>query len=138
MPWHAAKYDVQCEYDRAAGAYRSWRIAAASDWAPLELELEDTGRQVTSIEGLGTRANFLLTITHPVTGYYRRTDGRIGSYSVWHPPMTRLTIGRAKRAWCGLYEDLRIMTRPELAEPHSVLLLPQITFQVKLPPGIVE
>ncbi|MBI1289649.1 hypothetical protein GC173_00200 [bacterium] len=138
MPWYRARYRVDCQYSRLEGRYRHWSFEADSDWASLRYDLQDTGEPVRSMEGFRSRAEFLLTMTNPVTGYFKRLDGRLGRYSIWHPLMTRLTRASVKSAWCGLYERLEIMSREELARPHSAFLLPQVTFQVSLPPTIAE
>lgn len=138
MPWHRARYQVDCHYDDAVRRYDRWKMKASSSWCALDVELEDSGEPAKCIDCFASRKEFLLELTNPVAGLFRRLDGRTGRYEIWHPMMRGLTIGRARRAWFAAYERLGIMTRAEMAVPYSVLILPGITFQVRLPPQAVS
>jgi len=136
MPWHRAQYDIGCNYDRATGRYLGWRMFAQSDWCGHEIELEDTGVRADRVEGFDSRADFLLRLTHPVSGFFRRLDGETGRYSIWHPLMRGLTVGRARKSQFTGYPRWGIMSREEMAAPHSVLMLPKVRFRVHLPPKL--
>ena len=82
-------------------------------------------------------AEQVLILTHPVEGYYQRLDGRLGTYSVWHAQIP-LTVGRARRLYFSLFERLDLLSREEMAHPHSVFLCPRIQFEVHLPPKAVR
>jgi hypothetical protein len=75
----------------------------------------------------------MVTLTHPLAGAYHRSDGRLGTYSVWHEPLT-LTVGRIVRARIGLFDRLGLVPFEQQAEPHSVLIQPLTEFTIKLPP----
>ncbi len=133
LPWHSARYRVNCKHNAAAGRYDSFHITADSPWAPAEIELEDTGTPVALCEGFHSPEEVALVLTHPVDGYFRREDGQFGHYSVWHEQM-RLTVARPQRLWFGLFERLNLLSRDEMSRPHSVFLCPEVEFLIHLPP----
>ena len=79
------------------------------------------------VEGFDSLAAFQLILTHPVDGYYQRADGRLGGYSVWHERIP-LTVGRGRHLYFGLYEQLGLLSRAEMQQPHSVFLCPETEF----------
>lgn len=133
IPWHYARYEVDCRFDEAAGRYEKFRFAHRSKWADAEMALEHTGEPMELLPGFTDLAEQKLILTHPVTGYFYRTDGRVGTYSVWHEEIP-LTTGAPKQLYFSLYERLGLLSREEMQQPHSVLICPQIQFDVHLPP----
>ena len=97
------------------------------------IDLEDTGEPVSITGGFQDLDHQTLILTHPVDGFYYRLDNRIGSYSVWHEEI-QLTTGHARQLYFSLYERLGLLSRAEMAQPHSVFICPKITFDVYLPP----
>lgn len=57
------KFD--CGYDEAAGRYSRYRMSTTSEWAPVELELEDSGEPLTALEGYPDLDEGLVTLAHP-------------------------------------------------------------------------
>lgn len=98
-----------------------------------EIELEDTGNPVAVCDGFHSVEEVALVLTHPVDGYFRREDGHLGHYSVWHEKM-RLTAARPLRLWFGLFERMNLLSRDEMNQPHSVFLCPEVEFLIHLPP----
>ncbi|NBV25009.1 MAG: DUF2071 domain-containing protein [Proteobacteria bacterium] len=137
LPWHHARYHLDCAYDAAAGRYQRYHLTADSAWAPAEIELEDTGIPVTTCEGFGSAEEAALVLTHPVDGYFRRQDGQLGHYAVWHERM-RCTLARPRRLNFGLFERLNLLSQDEMSRPHSVFLCPEIEFLIHLPPHQVD
>lgn len=133
LPWHFARYRVDCKHNAAVGRYDSFRISANSAWAPAEIELEDTGVAVAGSAGFSSPEEVALVLTHPVAGYFRRTDGQLGHYSIWHERM-QLTVAHPLKLWFGLFERLKLLSREEMSRPHSVLLCPEVEFLIHLPP----
>jgi hypothetical protein len=72
-------------------------------------------------------------LTHPLTGYFHRRDGRLGSYRVWHDRLA-MHPGRLVAARFGLLDRLGQVPPAEQGRPHSVLLQPEVEFTVYLPP----
>lgn len=136
LPWHFARYQLDCAHNAAAGRYDSFRITADSQWAPAEIELEDTGTPIAGCEGLRSPEEVALVLTHPVDGYFRRQDGQLGHYSVWHEQIS-FTSARPRRLRFGLFERLNLLSRDEMNQPHSVFLCPEVEFLIRLPPRIL-
>ena len=157
IPWHHARYEVDCFYNPSCRAYDHYRFSVQSDWASAEIELEDTGEPMPLTPGFSTLDEQILILTHPITGYFyqlneeRRLSGEtgatsccfllskpersmdVGAYSVWHEEIP-LTVGKAKHLYFSLYERLGLLSREEMEKPHSVLVCPKIMFEVHLPP----
>ena len=85
------------------------------------------------LDGFDSIEQQKLVLTHPVEGFFYRIDGRLGTYSVWHDKIP-LTAASASNLYFSLYERLKILSRDEMARPHSVLLCPQTLYEIHLPP----
>lgn len=133
IPWHYARYKMECWYDAAAARYTTFRYQSTCAWASSEIELEDTGQPVVLQAGFTTMDEQILILTHPVAGFYYRTNKQVGSYSIWHEEM-KLTEARPRHLYFSLYERLGLLTRQEMQTPHSIFICPRITFDVHLPP----
>lgn len=133
LPWHYARYRLDCVHNKSASRYESFRISARSQWAPAEIELEDTGAPVSGCDGFSSPEEVTLVLTHPVDGSFRRRDGTLGHYAVWHERM-RLTTAHARRLRFGLFERLNLLSAREMNQPHSVFLCPEVEFLIHLPP----
>jgi hypothetical protein len=133
IPWHPARYRLDCRWNPARRAYDRYACDVASAWGAAHIRLRDTGEPCPVQPGFTSSAEMQFILTHPVTGFYWRTDGRLGTYSVWHKPMT-MTLGAPEHLYFGLYERLGLLTRAEMQRPHSIFLSPQVEFDVHLPP----
>jgi hypothetical protein len=133
LPWHHSRYAIDCEYRPSEMRYTQYSYRIQSAWCDADIELEDTGEQPRQFEGFDSLQECLLVLTHPVEGFYHRLDGSLGTYSVWHDKLP-ISLGRVRRAYFSLYERLGLLTRDEMASPHSVLLCPQVALGVHMPP----
>lgn len=149
IPWHFARYEVDCLYNPTRRAYDRYHFSKTSPWASAEIELEDTGAPMTLTPGFSSLDEQILILTHPIIGYfYRLSDlhqlsseteflvskpALVGTYSVWHEEIP-LTVGKARHLYFSLYERLGLLSREEMKNPHSVLICPRTTFEVHLPP----
>jgi hypothetical protein len=133
LPWHSARYEMNCEHDATSRRYRKFHVVTKSSWAPATVELEDSGSPAVTCPGFANEEETALVLTHPVDGYFRRNDGAVGHYSVWHKRMV-MTTGQPVRLWFGLFERLGLLSLEEMRSPHSVLLQPEIEFLIHLPP----
>lgn len=133
LPWHYARYRVDCRYNPARQAYDRFRYRIASDWCGGVADIADTGEPVSLREGFATPDEQQLILTHPVAGYFRRRDGRLGSYSIWHDEI-RMTLGTPRRLYFSLYDRLGLLSRAEMMHPHSIFLCPDVAFEIYLPP----
>jgi hypothetical protein len=135
IPWHYADYEVNCQHDPVVGRYDKFHYTHESEWASAEIELEDTGEVPGLLPGFADMAEQTLILTHPVEGYFYRTDWKLGMYSVWHEEIP-LTVGKATNLDFSLYSELELLSQEEMARPHSVLICPKIMFEVHLPPKV--
>lgn len=136
LPWHGGRVAFDCEFDEAAGRYARYRMATRSSWAPVKLEIEDSGELVEALPGLDDLEHGRMVLTHPFTGVFYRSDGKLGTYSVWHDPLN-LTTGRLLRAEFGLFDHLGLVPFAEQMAPHSVLIQRSTEFAIGLPPKLL-
>ena len=133
LPWHSADIAFDTEYDAANGRYTTYHMHAQSEWAPAELQLEDSGESPKTLAGFPDLETGLVTLTHPLRGYYTRRDGSLGSYSIWHDKL-QLTEGRPITANFPLLHRLGLVKDGDLSTIHSVLIQPKTEFTIYLPP----
>lgn len=137
IPWHYARYEIDCQWDEPTRRYTRYGYTVRSPWCDADMRLTDTGEPLALLDGFTSLDELRLILTHPTVGYFYRTDGQLGSYSVWHEEIP-LTVGRAETLYFSLYERLGLLSREEMQRPHSVLLCPAIEFEVYLPPRRVR
>jgi hypothetical protein len=135
LPWHKATIAFDCEYDEGRRLYRSYRMTTASRWAPAHLEIEDTGIAPTAFSGFTDLEVGLVTLTHPLDGYYHRSDARLGTYRVAHARL-RPTVGRVIAARFPLLDRLGLVATGDTSGIHNVLLQPETEFTIQLPPSL--
>jgi hypothetical protein len=129
MPWHGGTMRLEATWD--GDRCTSYRQNTRAAWAGADLELEGSDEPVGRLDGFADRDEALLVLTHPLDGLYRRRDGGLGGYSVWHERFAP-RIGIARKARFELFERLGLVEPG--AEPHSVMLQRTIDFSVLLPP----
>lgn len=131
MPWHGARYRFDCEYGEAG--YRRFAIETRSAWGQARIEADDTGRPMPLLPGFASLIEQQLLLTHPITGYFTRPDGHIGRYRIWHPP-AELSLAEPRGLYFRPLEAAGLLSRPDLQQPHSVLLQARIPYRIYLPP----
>jgi hypothetical protein len=133
LPWHRARYRFDCTYDDVQRRYTRYAVDIDASWCPARIELDDTGEAAGLLEGFASLDEQTLVLTHPTTGFFRRRDESLGSYSIWHEEL-RMTRARHRSLYFGLYERIGLLSRTEMEQPHSVLLCPSVEFDIHLPP----
>ncbi|GAB1422262.1 hypothetical protein MASR2M15_24850 [Anaerolineales bacterium] len=134
LPWHYGKIRFDCVYDTHAQRYSRYQLSTDSDWANLELELEDTGKPISKLKDVEDLEDGLVRLTHPLLGVYYRNDGTLGQYRVWHDRL-HCTEGQVKQAKFNLLMRLGLFKHEEEAlQPHSVFIQHQTEFIIQLPP----
>lgn len=134
LPWHRGHIRFDCEYDSKSGCYTRYRTQTQSDWAPVELELGDSGSPITALDGISDLEAGLVALTHPLVGVYYRRDNRLGTYRIWHDRL-QCTSGSVVSAKIGLFDRLGLVPYDEQGRPHSVLVQHRTEFAIYLPPG---
>jgi Uncharacterized conserved protein (COG2071) len=133
IPWHFTKYAVDCRFDQTSKCYEKYSYNFESEWCQGQIELRDTGEPVSVMNGFTSLDEMKLILTQPARGFYRRLDGQIGTYQVWHREMV-CTKGVAQNLYFSLYEKLGLLSKTEMQKPHSIFLCPEVEFDVHLPP----
>jgi len=131
IPWYFGRYTTH--FKQQNGRYTQFTYQTQSTWATAQIELQDTGRPLTLQPGFDTLEQMQLILTHPITGFYYRTDGRLGSYTIWHKLMD-LTLAQPNHLHFSLLERLNVLTKQEMNHPHSIFITPTIPFDIHLPP----
>ncbi|MGJ6965138.1 DUF2071 domain-containing protein [Streptosporangium sp. G11] len=81
--------------------------------------------------GLAGERSWMPVLTHPTVGWYRRRDGHVGTYSIWHPPMRPRHL-TAVSARFRVFEQLGLTTPDSV--PHSILAQRRLHFDIHTPP----
>ncbi len=134
LPWYRARMRFEVAYSAAEQRYLRYHLRTRSKWAGADLTLVGTAQPMPLLPGFNSAEEQQLVLTNPVRGIFYRRDGRLGSYTIWHPPM-HLSVGQLKHARFALLERLGILSPTEAQHPHSVLLTPEVEFQISLPPS---
>lgn len=133
LPWYSGR--MQFETDLMGGRYTRYVMHTRSRWAPAQIRLRSANAELRH-SGFPDEESALVCLTHPLTGYYYRRDGRLGSYRVWHDKLD-LHAGEILEARFGLLDRLGLVPFAEQAQPYSVLLQPETEFTIYLPPVVV-
>jgi len=132
LPWHHARTTIDATWERERCA--RYQLNTAARWGSAELS---AGPELEA-EPFGSfadpnAASFVLT--NPMTGYYYRRDGALGSYAVWHDLLHPRSVG-VQRARFDVFERLSLVAPS--AAPHSVLVQRTTEFSIYLPPRKVR
>ena len=98
-----------------------------------DVEVAGTGQPMGRLDGFTDTDDAAVVLTHPLDGYFTRSDGRLGRYAVWHERL-RPELGHAIRADYAVFRDAGLVEPG--ASPHSVLLQRSVDFDVLLPPTL--
>jgi hypothetical protein len=128
MPWQRSRIEIDADWSDSAGR---WRLTATDKSGASVCDAVGTGPVPDRLDGFASRKEWQEFLTHPTSGWYRRPDGRVGEYSIWHPPMVP-TLFEARAARFPLFEQLGLVG-PD-AVPHSVLAQRTLHFDVHTPP----
>lgn len=129
LPWHRARMEWETRWD--GERCRHYRLRTDGAWGAADIELEGDDAVADRLDGFADAEAAAVVLTHPLDGYFRRRDGRLGTYSVWHDRLV-LRVGRAVRARFALFERLGLVAPDQT--PHSVLLQRATEFIIFLPP----
>ncbi|MFB9881471.1 DUF2071 domain-containing protein [Planobispora siamensis] len=128
MPWRRARIRISAEWDAAPAR---WRLSGDG----AHCEAAELGAPPVSLDGFTGESHWMALLTHPTVGWYRRRDGRVGTYSIWHPPMRPRHLA-ATSAGFRLFEELGLTTPS--SKPHSILAQERIHFDIHTPPRLLR
>jgi hypothetical protein len=129
MPWHPGRTSIEAEW--MDGVCTGYRHRCDGAWGGADVELIGSADPAGRLDGFADADDAAHVLTHPLDGWFRRPDGRLGGYAVWHERM-KMTVGRAVRARYDVFGELGLVAPG--GAPHSVLLIPSVEFDVLLPP----
>ncbi|KAB2812490.1 hypothetical protein F9L07_12050 [Pimelobacter simplex] len=125
MPWHRERIALTAAWDDARA---TWRLRTDDAVCrATEAPVVPAG-----IDGFATEDAWHALLTHPTQGWYRRRrGGGVGTYSIWHPPMTARHFV-ADDARFPFLERLGLVVPGQ--EPHSMLGQELLPFDIHTPP----
>jgi hypothetical protein len=130
MPWHGGRTRIESAWD-VDGRCTTYSHRSTGSWGAADVELEGTGAPMGRLDGFADTDDAAVVLTHPLDGFFRRPDGELGRYSVWHKRL-RPQLGVARKATYSVFEEAGLLSQG--AMPHSVLLQRSVEFDVLLPP----
>ncbi|MDB2386010.1 DUF2071 domain-containing protein [Shewanella sp.] len=137
LPWYRGEVRFDCVFDASQQRYLKYHMETQSTWAPAHVALEHTPEQAIQLAGFPDLDTGLVYLTHPLTGYYHRRDGKLGTYAVWHKQLA-VSAGTLISARFDLLSRLGLVTLDEQQKAHSVLIEPINEFTIYLPPKLVN
>lgn len=130
LPWAYGRHRVDFAFGAGGGCERyEWH--ARSEHGEERLVARGLGEPTGRLDGFADAESTALVLTHPLVGYVRRRDGVQVTYSVDHEPLA-MERARPEQARFELFERLGLVERG--ASPHSLLVMPETRFVVRLPP----
>src|SRR5262249_8457691 len=117
MPWHWARMRLAASW--VGERCDAYRLSTRARWGAAELVAQGSDEPTGRLDGFTDTAETARVLTHPTVAYYRRRDGDVATYGIWHAPLA-MQRARADRCRFRVFEDLGLV-RPGAA-PHSVLL----------------
>ena len=137
LPWYSGEVKFDCDYDISNELYRKYKMTTEATWAPAKVELTQSEDSEITLPGFPDSETGLVYLTHPLTGFYHRRDGKLGSYRVWHKQL-KVNSAQVKFASFGLLTRMGLVTESEQQLPHSVLVEPINEFTIYLPPKVMK
>ena len=131
MPWEYGKY--QFKYNLENNIYSKYQMSFSSKQGSGLVDIKSTSNKMQLLEGFESIDEQKFILTHPIMGYYQ-IGPTIGNYQIWHPEMD-LWQGKSNNLYFEIYERLGFLTKEQMQKPHSVLITPEIEFDILLPPG---
>ena len=136
MPWWKGPIRLETEFDEAAGRYVRYAVETGAAWAPARAELVEDETASLNLPGFPDLESGLACLTHTLSGFYRRGDGRLAVNRVWHEKM-EVRPARLTAAHFHLLDREALVPASAQLSPHSVLITPQVEFFSFLPPTVV-
>lgn len=130
MPWHRGPMDLTARWE--GGTCDHWSLAVSDDWGRAEARLRDADAKA-DLGWLGEVERS--TLVDPPVGWYRRLDGGIGRYSVWHRPLAPLDAA-VESAHFSVFERLGLVASGR--QPVSAVVQQTVDFDVHTPPRRVH
>ncbi len=137
LPWHAGEVSFDCELNETTGLYDKYQMETDSSWAQASLSLVQSESDQLNFPGFPDVESALVYLTHPLAGFYYRSDRKLGTYRVWHKEL-EVKPAKLESANFKLLSKLDIVSESEQLSPYSVLIEPLNEFTIYLPPTVIE
>ena len=131
MPWFYSDYKTIFRLENEI--YSEYNIKIKADHADAIIDIVQDANLVFNKLDFESLEEATLILTHPVTGYFNRSDDKIGRYKIWHPKM-EISIGKANNLYFEKFEHLNLLNKDQMKNPYSILLTKEIDFIIDLPP----
>src|SRR5207248_10802066 len=82
LPWHHDRLTIEASWQ--GERCECYRLRTAGKWGAARVDLTGTDEPTGVLDGFTDAEQTAVVLTHPLAGYYRRRDGRLGGYAVWH------------------------------------------------------
>jgi hypothetical protein len=136
MPWHRDRVAVAADWD--GGQLHEWSLRADGDWGSARVLLRGRGDPGGGdgpfnppVHGVDIGRDLAPVLVDPQRGWFRRTDGLLGRYSVSHPPMSLLRAD-VLLARTDVFSRLGLV--PAEQAPVDARVTGRIRFDVHTPP----
>jgi uncharacterized protein YqjF (DUF2071 family) len=133
LPWHHAGVAIEAAWD--GERCERYALDARGAWGAATLSATGTHEPMGRLDGFADEEETGIVLTHPLRGYFRRRDGRLGTYAVAHDRL-HPTRGVAQAAHFTVFQELGLIAAG--ATPHSVLFVRATEFVIELPPTRVR
>lgn len=131
MPWHHERIQVSAVWQ--GDRLDNMQVRAAGEWGAADVDLVAADGPVGSppMADLAVGADLSSVLVDPVIGWYPRTNGGVGRYSVAHAPM-QMAPCRASTAHSAVFERLDLVGPHD--HPIDARATRQIRFDIHTPP----
>lgn len=129
MPWHRDAITITAS--GSPDPADSLAIDIVGAWGGARARITSTGQHLGRLDGFPDADTTIEVLTHPMIGWYPRTRGGIGRYSVWHDVL-QLEVAEASEAQFDVFERLDLVSRGQ--RPHSAVMQQTVHFDVHTPP----
>ena len=125
MPWHRDSIKI-------TNSNSFWQLKVVGDWGFSNVEMSESDNEFECLDGFSDLDESIQVLTHPMEGWYERSDGHIGTYSVWHQVL-KMKPMVVKHAHFKVFETLGLINSE--TPIHSALMQRTIKFDVHTPPN---
>lgn len=134
MPWFYSKYQTEFNFVNKYDVYKI-KIEAKNSNAFIDITEESIPK--FNYQDFKDINEAELILTHPITGYFYRSDKKIGRYKIWHPKM-KIKTAKSNHVYFEKFEKLGLLNSEEMMNPYSILITEKIEFIIDLPPKSIS
>ncbi len=124
MPWHR-------DIIKITTTDSTWKMESQGNWGGASVSLTATGNVLSCLDGFTDVDETICILTHPMAGWFMRTDNKVGKYTVWHEVFDLLPM-EVNHAHFDVFERLGLVDSSTAV--HSALMQKTIHFDVHTPP----